>query len=377
MRRVTVVLYGATGYTGVLVTDELVRRGAPFVLAGRDRKKLERVTAERGRDASIAVATLDDPESLRRVFADARVVINCAGPFTVAGTAVVRAAIDTGTHYLDSTGEQAYMRMVFERFGTEAEGRGVALVPAMGFDYVPGDCISRLAAAGHEPLESLTLAYAVEGFGMSRGTMRSGLEAMKGGDLVYEDGRWQSPTLRGSRESFEFPEPIGSQAMARYPSGEVITVPRHTRTRAVRSLITARTVAPGPLAPMMPVLQPGLRLALRTPLRRALGRAVSLLPEGPSAEDRRAARFTIVAEARAEDGSVGRGVVRGSDVYGLTAVTLVHGAELMWSDGYDRSGALGPAAAYDPERFLAYLTQHGLSWDLERGDDTTPYADRP
>ena len=107
-------------------------------------------------------------------------------------------------------------------------------------------------------------------------------------------------------------------------------------------------------------------MTLRTPLRRALGRAIRLLPEGPSEEERRAAEFTIVAEARGEDGGLSRGVVRGKDVYGLTAVTLVHGAELMWAEGYDGSGALGPAAAYDPRRFLDYLTGHGVSWDLER-----------
>ena len=362
----TVVLYGATGYTGALVTDELVRRGAPFVLAGRNRDKLERVSAERGRGARVAVASVDEPDSLRRLLDEARVVINCAGPFTLAGEAVVRAAVDTGTHYVDSTGEQTYIRMVFERLSAEAERRGVALVPAMGFDYMPGDCIARLAAQGREPLEALTLAYSVKGFGMSRGTMRSGLEMMKGGDLVYENGDWRPAGLGVFRASFEFPPPIGQQAMARYPSGEVITVPRHTRTRRVDSMITARTVAPGPLAPVLPFLRPGLAVALRTPLRRALGRATEFLPEGPSEEERRAAEFTIVAEARGEDGGVCRGIVRGSDVYGLTAVTLVHGAELMWADGYDRSGALGPAAAYDPEKFLSYLTGHGVSWELQR-----------
>lgn len=362
----TVVLYRATGYTGVLVTDELVRRGAPFVLAGRNREKLERLSAERGREAPVAVASVDDPESLRRLLDEARVVINCAGPFTLAGEAVVRAAVDTGTHYLDSTGEQGYIRMVFERLGAEAERRGVALVPGMGFDYVPGDCIARLAAADHEPLERLTLAYAVEDFGMSRGTMRSALEVMKGGDVVYEDWDWRASSLGVSRAHFEFPPPTGRQTMLRYPSGEVITVPRHTRVRTVESLIAARGTAPGPLAPVVPFLAPGFALALRTPLRSALGRIIERLPEGPAEQDRRAAEFTIVAEARGEDGSVGRGVVRGSDVYGLTAVTLVHGAELMWSEDYDRAGALGPAAAYDPGRFLRFLERHGLSWELSR-----------
>jgi hypothetical protein len=63
-------------------------------------------------------------------------------------------------------------------------------------------------------------------------------------------------------------------------------------------------------------------------------------------------------------------VVRGSDVYGLTAVTLVHGAELMSAPGYDLAGALGPAAAYDPEAFLNYLGDHGVSWELSAGAAT-------
>ena len=113
-------------------------------------------------------------------------VINCAGPFTLAGDALVRAAIATGTHYVDSTGEQTFIRMVFDRHDRAAQRAGVALLPALGFDYAPGDCIARLAAEGLEPLDELVLAYAVEGFGMSRGTLRSALEAMKGGDVVYE-----------------------------------------------------------------------------------------------------------------------------------------------------------------------------------------------
>ena len=274
----TVVLYGATGYTGRLVTDRLVRRGAPFVLAGRNREKLEQLAEERAPSATIAVASVDDPDALRSLLADARVVINCAGPFTLAGDAVVKAAVETGTHYLDSTGEQPYIRMVFERFGAEAERRGVALVPAMGFDYVPGDCIARLAGAGLEPLEELTLAYAVKDFGGSRGTLRSALEMLKGGDVVYERGDWRPASSGIFRASFDFPPPIGRQPMMRYPAGEVITVPRHTRTQAVTALLNASGVAPGPRG----------EGAADRPARRLAG-AAHPSEEGAGAGDRHAA----------------------------------------------------------------------------------------
>ena len=60
-------------------------------------------------------------------------------------------------------------------------------------------------------------------------------------------------------------------------------------------------------------------------------------------------------------------MVRGSDVYGLTALMLAEGAELMSAPGYDRAGALGPAAAFDPAAFLDALAGQGLSWVLPGG----------
>jgi short subunit dehydrogenase-like uncharacterized protein len=350
VRAVTVVLYGASGYTGRLVAAELARRGVDHALSGRDPAKLEPLGKEHG--APMRAVTLDDERGLRELLDGARVVINCAGPFTLAGDALVRAAIDTRTHYVDSTGEQPFIAMVFDRHGAAAERAGVALVPAIGFDYLPGDCIARIAAEGHEPLEELVIAYDVTGFGMSRGTLRSALEMMKEG----EPGVF--------RAHFDFPAPIGRQGVSRYPSGEVLTVPRHTRTQRVVSLMTNRTVVPHAAgAALMPYLQPGLQLALRTPLRGLLQQVAGLLPEGPSEDARRAVAWTIVADARSEDGRTSRAIVRGTDVYGLTAVILVHAAALLSAPGYDRAGALAPSTAFDPVEFLNHLGDHGVSWE--------------
>jgi short subunit dehydrogenase-like uncharacterized protein len=354
---VTIVLYGATGYTGRQVARELARRGLDHVLSGRDPAKLARLEG-----APTRAAALDDDRTLRELLEPADVVINCAGPFTLAGDALIRAAVATRTHYADSTGEQPFIKMAFDRHARTAERAGVALVPALGFDYAPGDCIARLAADGLEPLEEVVIAYAVDDFGMSRGTLKSALEMMKGGDVVYADERWRPAPGGIFRATFDFPEPIGPQPMSRFASGEVITVPHHTRTRNVTALMATRMIAPGPLATVVPYVMPGLALTLRTPLRGLLGRAASLLPEGPSEEKQRTARFTVVAQARSASGATRQGVVRGSDVYGLTAATLAHGAALMSAPGFDRSGALGPAAAFDPAAFLDHLRDHGLSW---------------
>ena len=357
-----IAVYGATGYTGRLVTRELQRRGLDFMLCGRDASKLRALAGELG-DPDVRAAGVNDRDALRHAFGDCAAVINCAGPFTLHGEPVVRAAVETGTHYVDTTGEQAFMKLVADRYDEPARAAEVAVVPAMGFDYVPGDLLCRLVARDHEPVDELRLAYVVSGFGASRGTIKSTLEIAKGGDVVWEDGAWRPAGPGPMRSSVVFPEPFGRQVAAQYPCGEVVTVPRHTRVRTIVARVAVSTMAPvGKLSPLLPPLMAGIGVALRTPVRSALHAALGALPEGPEEDARRAARFLIVAEAIAASGRSGRGAVTGSDVYGLTAVTSVHGASLLAHSGYDRSGVLSPASAFDPVAFLSHLSDHGLAW---------------
>jgi short subunit dehydrogenase-like uncharacterized protein len=361
-----IAVYGATGYTGKLVARELARRDLDFVLSGRSAGKLRALASDLGGDPPVRPASLDDRDALRHVLGDCAAVINCAGPFMRYGEPVVRAAVETGTHYVDTTGEQPFMQFIYERLDDAAKAAEVAVVPAVGFDYVPGDLISALAARGLEPLSEVVIAYAAQGFAATRGTLHSGLEMLRSGGLEYRDGALRPVGWRPRRVHFTFPAPIGRLAMLPYPSGEVLTVPRHTRTRKVVTLINAGVAAPpGMPEDLVPLTQPALALALHTPAKALADLAIDRLPEGPSEEQRRAARFTIVVIARGEDGRTGRGLVSGGDVYGLTAVTAVHSAVMMADSGYDRAGALSPASAFEPLEFLNYLGDHGVSFELD------------
>ena len=305
------------------------------------------------------VVAADDAIGLREMLADCSVVVGCAGPFTLHGEGLVAAAAETGTHYLDTTGEQTFIRMVFEKYGERAAETGAALVSGMGFDYLPGDMLAALVAEGMGPLEEIVVAYHVDGFAPTRGTALSGLEIMRGGDVVWADGGWRAAPRSADGGRWRFPEPIGEQRMLRYPAGEQITVPRHVETKRVRTLLNGMVVPPR-LMPVAVAASPLLSLAMRTPLRSAAGAAIRRLPAAPSEEDRKKSRFTISCEARGASG-VRRGTLRGSDVYGLTAASLAHAATLCADPAYDRRGALAPAQAFDPANFLSTLD---LSWDL-------------
>lgn len=356
-----VAVYGATGYTGRLVALELARREMAMVLSGRNRERLEAVATELGGGAELRPAALDDPAALRTAFAGCGALINCAGPFVRHGRPVLEAALAARVPYLDTTGEQGWIRRVFDSFDARAREAGVAVVPAMGFDYAPGDLLCALAAEGVQPLRELVVAYAMDDFGMTRGTLRSGLEMADGTDVVFTDGGWQ-PAGAGPLRAR-----LRGVPMARYPAGEVITVPRHVRTAKVTALLTARTFAGGERgAAAAPFVLPAVGALLSVPrVKDGLHAAIGRLPEGPGEAARRRASYAIDAIAHGEDGRVRTARLTGTDVYGITAVLTVEGARRLTEvGGESRSGTLAPAQAFAPRSFLAALEPHGVTYEV-------------
>ncbi len=356
-----IAVYGATGYTGRLVAAELAAAGAEFVLAGRSASKLEALATALGGSPTVAAVGLDDADGLRELIAPCAAVIACAGPFALYGEPVLRTAAETGTHYLDTTGEQSFMKRVFDEFGPVALNSGAALITGMGFDYVPGDMIASLTADGMGPLDELSLNYAVSGFGPSRGTATTALSQIADDDVQWLEGEYAPGDRAISRGKFDFGGQLGVQRMTRYPAGEHVTVPRHVNTRTVRTALTASTTSP--VAIGAPMLMTGLSALIRTPFSRALNAGVKRLPEGPPEAKRRAARFEIACDARA-GARRRRGVIRGEDVYGMTARAIVAGALRCASPGFEGAGALAPSQAFDPADFLGELAAFGVEYEV-------------
>lgn len=367
-----IAVYGASGYTGKLIVAELRRRGVDdVVLSGRRADALRAVAADHGYDASVVrPAAHDDAAALRAALEGCVAVIAAAGPFSAVGDGIAAAAAETGTHYVDTTGEQPFIRRVLDVHGPRAAKRGAAMVSGMGFDYAPGEMLCALACEGLGPLDELVLAYAMRGFGATRGTMKSALVMLGGDEVIWRDGAFREVGLRQpTGERFDFGPGFGVQRVTRYPCGEVVMVPRHVDVRTIRARITSATFAMHPkAAAAVPVIVPVTALLMRAGLRGVLEKAIDRLPEGPPVDERRSAAFTIVAEAHpAGGGAPVRATLRGTDVYGLTAVTTVEGALRMAADGYDRAGGLAPAEAYDARSFLDTLGEHGVTYDAPVG----------
>jgi len=333
----TLAVLGATGYTGRLVLDEARRAGLPLRLVGRRREALEAL-ARGGEEVRLADAR--DGDALADAFAGAAVVASCAGPFLELGLAPVAAAVACGAHYLDTSGEQEHVRHVHERYAARAAERGVVVIAAFGFDYVPGDLAARLAAEQVEgALDEVVVAYSVKRVGTSRGTRRTLAVVMGQDQMAWQDGRLVASRFGATTRTVRFP--FGERTVVEWGGTEPLTVPRHTDVRNVRSYLRAPAVA----------AQAGRVGRLAAPLLRL---STVAGPEGPSESGRRKSRFTVLAEARGHGGS-GRAVLSGSDPYGLTALLLVRGAEALVGGEARGVGVLAPAEAFDARTLASRL----------------------
>ena len=326
---------GATGYTGRLVVDRARELGLPLRLVGRRREAMEEIAVA---GDEIRVADARDDRALREAFDGAFAVASLAGPFLATGDLPVAAAIDRRAHYLDTSGEQAFARLVYEQYSGRAEAAAVVVLTSFGFDYVPGDLAARLAAEGLEPLDEVLVAYSVQGMAASAGTRTTIGHVMRQPQVTWEGGRLIESRFGASTRTVRFP--FGEASVVEWSGTEPLTVPRHTRTQRARSYVRAPKAA----------ARTGGIAKLAAPLVSLTGKVGG----GPSPKRRARTRFAVVAEAHGPNGS--RYVsLTGSDVYGLTALLIARGAEALGNGEARGVGTLAPAQAFEPRAFLEKL----------------------
>lgn len=359
-----IALLGASGFTGRLVAAALDRRGIPFVAAGRDPDRVKAATAGLTSVTSIVRADVTDEASLGRLLDGVEVVVTTVGPFERLGRRVLAMAVESGSHYVDSTGEQPFVVWALSTWHDAAVERGVTVVPAAGFDFLPGDLLGHLAAGGVEAPADVHVTYAVPGIrGLlgvsSRGTRASVAGLLGRPMLARVDGTLVEEMPGESRRLAWFPRPLGAHHAAGIPAAEAVLLPRHVPgVRTVRTYFALR-------AWQAELLQAGANAARWAPVRRA---AAAVLGRGgdPSARARARSRWACVAEARGEQDEVARAWAYGHDVYGFTAASLVLVAEALAAGGTP-PGVRAPSEVVDPSTALDGLAARtDLRWQIRR-----------
>jgi len=330
------MLYGATGYTGRLALTAAIERGERPIVAGRNPKSVGEL-AKRF-DLEHRVLDLADSSGLRRGLIDVAAVLHCAGPFAWTSAAMVEACLATGTHYLDITGEIDVFEAI-HALDASAQAAHSVLIPGVGFDVVPTDCLAaRLAAELPDPAR-LDLAFHADGGSVSRGTMKSMVERMPKAGAVRRGGRIVPVPLAWDQREIEFG--CGRRWAMTIPWGDVSTAFHSTGIGDVQVYAGASPAAierARRLRALAPVvgLKPVKRLA-----QWLIGKRVT----GPDKATRDKARTYLWGRV---ENARGRGVTATFDTpegYGFTAMAAVDAA-LRVARGDVAPGAKTPSIAF-------------------------------
>ncbi len=340
--RKKIMIYGAYGYTGRLVSERAAALGLDVSLAGRNPERLADVARPLKLDHQ--ALDLDDTGLLETALAGVSVVIHCAGPFAVTSRPMLAACLNTGTHYLDITGEVGVLAACAGLSG-KAKAAGITVMPGCGFDVVPTDCMALMLSERLPDANRLELAFA----GLERasqGTMRTAAMFIaapvfhrKGGTLVPRQG---SPTKMidfGAGPERAFATTWGDIETAAHTTGieniDVFMKPAKEMEATMR--------LPAFLRRLMATRLGGWLIQAR----------INRLPAGPDQAERRRGRAIVTGQVWNPSGDSVSLRMRTAEPYALTAMTAVEIAQRV-AAGNVPHGFQTPAGAFGADFILGF-----------------------
>lgn len=334
-----ILLYGCYGYTGTLIARHAKATGVELLLGGRDAARVAALGAELGFPTrAFALDAID--------LSGVRAVLHAAGPYRVTSAPMAAACLRAGAHYLDITGEISVF-LALQAQADEAVRAGVMLMPGVGFDVVPTDCMAAHLAARLPGASTLTLAIASRG-GVSTGTLTTLLGMVPGGGHRHVGGQLVPGPLLGEIRAVDFGDKR-RDALA-VALADIVTAPVHTGIPEVET----RIVVPGPLARALPLVRAGAAFARMAWARDLLVSLYgSAYGNGPDDATRAAGWTRVAGQVEHADGRVAAAVLRTPEAYTLTSWTALRCAVLA-RDGGARPGFATPAQVHGADFVLQF-----------------------
>ncbi|MEP7076336.1 MAG: saccharopine dehydrogenase NADP-binding domain-containing protein, partial [Acidobacteriota bacterium] len=335
----TFLIYGANGYTGELITRFAVERGLKPILAGRNAIAVEALAKKHHLDYQ--VFSLDEEYRIDNVLQGVDAVLHCAGPFSLTSRPMVEACLRNKKHYSDITGEIA----VFEACAAmdkKAQEAGVMLMPGVGFDVVPSDCLAKHLKDRLPTATRLSLAF----YGMGRlshGTQATMTMNVGNGGAIRRDGKITGVRAAWKSREIDFGEV--TKTGVTIPWGDVATAFYST---GIPNIEVFTVVPPSNLKMMKASRYLGWLLATK-PFQDYLQKKIPV--GGPSDAERTKGKTLLWGEATDRNGNRVESRMQGPEGYTITAVAALNIVEKILAGNFT-PGYQTPAKAYGADLVL-------------------------
>ena len=395
-----IAILGCTGFTGRRVAwhlqEQLNSSGSgqyQVALASRNTEKAKKLFEATSHSYfEFVSADCSDPKSLETLARNSRVLINCTGPFSLLGEAVVKACIDFGCHYIDITGETQFIEKTHLDFYELAYKKRVLIIPSCGFDSVPSDL-------GLEVLRKKTLDRNIQ-------LIEGCLEIDSGGTKLHANAttftsailglstkknlkvyrqqllrrRWKKKVSLGQKlKRLPHFDPIKKQWKLLFPGSDSTLVKISNQIRSQKAVpqeclpdyhvyfYLGKTLNLFKLLIMVPIVgiltkfKWGIQLLINNPEFFTWG---LFRKEGPGQKDLETTRFNFYFQALSGGEVVERLVLRGPEPgYIATPLIVVAIAELILGGHHNQNfGVLTPSTAFDSDLLLERLKSKGFDF---------------
>ena len=341
-RKGQVLIYGAYGFTGAGISKLASEYGITPVLAGRNESKLRPLAESLGYDY-VVLSLENNHDNLVKVLKHFEIVLHIAGPYTFTGEPMLDAVVEAGTHYVDLTGENHVIQQQLDRH-EEFKAANIMVMPSVGYDVVPTDCLNVYVADQVDNPTNLTVVIngnytAAEGASASRGTMKSGLEVMgrpllmrQKGEMVEVSALKVIHRVEGGQE----------QTLVQIPWADMMTSYVSTGVPTIEVFQLQQGELPGWLP----------RMAQSDFGRRILGWLIDkFAPEGPPPGALETRQTRIVSTATNDAGESASAAMITPEAYLLTFhSTLIVAKRVI--DGHWESGFQTVGKVYGPDLVL-------------------------
>lgn len=333
------LIYGANGYTGELITRFASEQGLKPILAGRNADKIEALAKQF--EMPFRVFSLEDKEKTDAALQEAEFVLHCAGPFSLTSAPMVEACLRNKRHYTDITGEIAVFEAMAAR-DKAAKDAGIMIMPGVGFDVVPSDCLARHLKNRLSSATNLTLAF--YGLGrISHGTQATMTMNVGKGGAVRRNGKITSVPAAYKTREIDFGEL--QKTGVTIPWGDVSTAFYSTEIPNIE----VYTVMPQSNLKMLKLSRYLGWLLATKPFQNYLQKQIP--SGGPSDEEREKGKTFLWGEAGDDAGNKVESRQFGMEGYTMTALTALKIAEKIL-DGNFCTGFQTPAKCYGADLIL-------------------------
>lgn len=344
----TLVVLGATGYTGGIIASQLNNNGVSFSIAGRNKTKLELLKGNLSNCENIIETDVFDEQSIDRLLDQADILINCVGPFNHYAPLLLNRIARKNIVYIDITGEQDIVLNSYLNLNDIARNNNSTIIHSCSFESCLADILAAEYLSKEIYYEDISSYYYLPNTAPSPGTKLTMKLSKLVKHFIFRNGRLLETLPMCEKHDVDFADDLKDHVAIFIPYPEVIFFSRQYHTKNVGTYMIVNKSM---------IQDTSFFSASKKNIESIIQTHEKITYHGPDRFEREKHYFKIIVIATDSGGNESKIYLKGYDPYGLTAAITTTMVESFICGTAGRYGVLSPSEAIEPRKMLEAISR--------------------